>query len=264
MPTVDENKRLWDGWYRWDERGDEWSEAWGGPSMQWYGTILPRIHSLVPADCILEIACGYGRWTQFLKDLCHNLVVIDLSEECVSACRERFADCSHIEYYVNDGRSLDMVAHSSIDFAFSFDSLVHADESVLRAYISQLPRILTEEGAAFLHHSNLGEYQAFYASIRRVRGLESLLTKIGLLDSDLHQRDFGVSSELVRELAEAYGLSCTSQEIVPWGTRRTRTDCFSTITRSSAHSGGRNVVLRNDGFMQEVEYILRLSQLYTD
>ena len=77
--------------------------------MQWHGTIFPRIKPHVPTSRILEIACGYGRWTQYLKDLCKHLIVIDLSAECVQACRQRFYESLHIEYHENDGKSLDMI-----------------------------------------------------------------------------------------------------------------------------------------------------------
>ena len=140
--------------------------------MQWYGTILPRIKSHVPTNRILEIGCGYGRWTQYLKDLCKNLIVIDLSEECIKASKQRFAECSHIEYHVNEGKSLDMIPNFSVDFVFSFDSLVHADEAVMKAYICQLHRIINNDGVAFIHHSNLGEYRTLYSRIRSIPKLE--------------------------------------------------------------------------------------------
>jgi hypothetical protein len=50
-----------------------------------------------------------------------------------------------------------MIAEESVDFVYSFDSLVHADAGVLEGYLSQFPRILSETGVAFIHHSNLGE-----------------------------------------------------------------------------------------------------------
>ena len=149
--------------------------------MQWYGSIFPRIIQHLPSNRILEIACGYGRWTQYLKDLCSNLVVVDLSSECIQGCKKRFSDCPHIEYHINDGKSLDMISDSSVDFLFSFDSLVHADESVLKAYLSQLPRILTDNGVAFIHHSNLGEYADIYSKIRAIPYLERILTGLGVL-----------------------------------------------------------------------------------
>jgi ubiquinone/menaquinone biosynthesis C-methylase UbiE len=230
--------------------------------MQWYGTILPRIKSHVPSVRILEIACGYGRWTQYLKDLCTDLIVIDLSEECIEACKQRFSNCSNIEYYANDGKSLDMIPDSSIDFIFSFDSLVHADESVLEAYISQFQRILSSDGVAFIHHSNLREYQKKYSAIRRVPKLEGLLVKLGVLDLHLHWRDFTVDSKKVEALAEKHCLKVISQEIVPWRTKKTFIDCISTIVKKNSSLHRDNRVLRNEKFMEEVKILHRLSSLY--
>jgi hypothetical protein len=51
------------------------------------------------------------------------------------------------------------VGDGSIDFAFSFDSLVHVEADALASYVAGLARVLTEKGVAFLHHSNYGAYQ---------------------------------------------------------------------------------------------------------
>lgn len=264
MPKVEDNKKMWDGEYKWTNRGDEWSAPWGGPSMQWYGTIFPRIMSHVPTNRILEIACGYGRWTHYLKDLCKNLVVIDLSEECIQACKQRFSECSHIEYHVNDGKSLDMISDSSVDFVFSFDSLVHANESVMKAYLRQLQRILDKEGVAFIHHSNLGEYQTRYSRIRSIPKMEGLLIRLGILEKyQQHWRDISVDAKKVEALAEEHGLSCISQEIIPWRTNKMFIDCLSTIVKNNSSMARNNRIFRNAKFMQEAQNLLQLSQLYT-
>jgi ubiquinone/menaquinone biosynthesis C-methylase UbiE len=262
MPSIEENKSLFDGAYNWTDGGDEWSVAWGGPSMQWYGTILPRIKSYVPTNTILEIACGYGRWTQYLKDLCKNLVVVDISEECIQACKQRFSECSHIEYHVNDGTTLDMIPDSSVDFVFSFDSLVHSGESIVKAYICQLQRILVNGGVAFIHHSNLGEYNGTYSRIRRIPRLEGLLTRLGMLEKELHWRDFSVDAKKVERFAGENGLRCLSQEIIPWGTKRMLIDCISTIARNNSSVNRGNRIFRNRRFMEETRYLLHLSHLY--
>ena len=90
MPTIEDNISFWNGTYNWSKGGEEWSKTWGSSYMQWHGTILPRIRAFLPADTILEIAPGYGRWTEFLKDYCTSLMIVDLSEKCIKACRERF------------------------------------------------------------------------------------------------------------------------------------------------------------------------------
>ena len=96
MPTIDENLQAWNRDWP-GQGGDEWSRVWGGPSAQWFGTILPRLKSYVPAATILEIAPGYGRWTQFLRPLADRLVLVDLSATCIDVCRRRFTGCSMCE-----------------------------------------------------------------------------------------------------------------------------------------------------------------------
>src|SRR5207253_469039 len=167
MPSVEENLSTWDRSYDWTQGGDEWSSAWGGAEAEWFGTILPRIHSFIPAGTVLEIAPGYGRWTHYLKDSCEKLILVDLAERCIDACKQRFASSSHITYHVNDGKSLEMIADNSIDFVFSFDSLVHAEADVLEAYLSQLAKKLKPNGVGFIHHSNLGMYSELIAKTRQ-------------------------------------------------------------------------------------------------
>jgi hypothetical protein len=45
MEPIEEKRKCWDGDYSWESRGEEWSRDWGTASMQWYGNILPRIHT---------------------------------------------------------------------------------------------------------------------------------------------------------------------------------------------------------------------------
>src|SRR5262249_17939159 len=126
MATVEQNRSAWNETYSWEKRGEEWSEVWGGSESQWFGAIYPRLHRFIPTGTILEIAPGFGRWTHYLKNHCNKLFVVDLNERCITHCKERFADCTHISYHVNDGYSLAMVPDRSVDFVFCFDSLVHA------------------------------------------------------------------------------------------------------------------------------------------
>src|SRR4051812_18318564 len=157
MPDVEANLRQWDSEYSWPDQGDEWSAAWGGVDAQWHSTLLPRVGTFLPAATILEIAPGFGRWTNYLLGACDRYVGVDLSPASIEACRERFAGVGHAEFHVNDGRSLDVVGDASVDFAFSFDSLVHVEEDAIAGYVDELARVLSPSGLAFIHHSNLAE-----------------------------------------------------------------------------------------------------------
>ncbi len=159
MPTVEQNLFLWGKADGWKDDGDKWSVKWGSTELEWSTSIFPRIRKFLPAPTILEIAPGFGRWTQFLKGFCDQLIAVDVSPACIERCKERFASDSHVRCYVNDGRSLPMVEDASVDFAFSFDSLVHVEADVIAAYLNQLGKKLKPDGFAFLHHSNLGAYR---------------------------------------------------------------------------------------------------------
>jgi len=245
MPTLEENKLAWDTTYPWIQQGEEWSWEWGGAEAQWYGSILPRIHAFIPARTILEIAPGFGRWTHYLKGSCGSLIGVDLGENCIRACRQRFAAARHLSFHVNDGKSLAMVADESIDFAFSFDSLVHAEADVIGAYLEQLARKLKPDGIGFIHHSNLGQF---------------------LVDRPLlgptHWRAPSMTAKQFEDRCDRAGLQCVGQELVNWGTDGLLIDCFSLFARRQSSWSRPNRVIENPGFMKEAHATRMHAPLY--
>jgi len=262
MPTIEENRLVWDGSYSWPEGGDEWSRNWGAVAMQWYGTILPRIYSFLTGGTILEIGCGYGRWTHYLKDHCERLLAVDLSQQCIAACRRRFAGVPHVSFHNNDGVSLRMIEADAVDFVFSFDALPLVDDTTMAAYIAQLPRVLKREGVAFLHHSNLGAYRVWNVLIRRNPRIEMLLQRLGFPERDLHWRDPCVSSKAVCCWAAAHGLRCVSQETLRWGTRLLSVECLSVLVHQGSSRDRECRRFHNWRFDDEVANLARLARLY--
>jgi hypothetical protein len=239
---VDENLRLWQQYYNWVNAGDEWSTAWGGSENQWNWTVLPRIHKFVPCGTILEIAPGFGRWTQYLHHLCRRLEIVDLAPKCIDHCRDRFRGSPNIRYHVNDGLRLNMIADGSIDFAFSLDSLVHAEAEVIDSYVRELSRKLTRNGVGFLHHSNLAE-------CKRDEALQT------------HVRASSVGAEGFRASCNRHGISCISQEIIDWGGHPSL-DCLSTITREGSRWSRSTVILINDNYMSSAHLTKVVAALY--
>lgn len=277
MATRAENQLTWNERYAWPRGGEEWSWTWGGSAGQWYGAILPRIHHYLPAATAVEIGPGFGRWTHYLKDRAKRLVLVELSERCVRACTERFREAAHVEVYLTDGRSLDMVEAGSVDFVFSLDSLVHADLDTMRAYLEALGRVLAPDGVAFLHHSNLGAYRIRLALLRRAsrpflaldaRSVRAarLLRRVPPLSSlrflEKHWRGPDVSARQVAEACEAHGLVCRSQELVTWGDHRLLRDAFSVVTRRGSRWARPTAVAVNRGFMREARAVAELGRLY--
>ncbi len=260
MPSVEENLAVRDGTHDWPQAGEEWSERWGGSEMQWRGCLLPRLHSFVACESILEIAPGFGRWTHFLKDLCAELTLVDCAEKCIRNCQERFTNCTHIKYAVNDGKSLKMVPDESVDFVFSFDALVHAGPDVLEAYLDQLVRKLKPEGVGFIHHSNAGNYRSYFSLVNRLPRGRKRLSDLGILDYD-HWRDLRMTAELFCEFCSRAGLQCVSQELVTWG-GRFLIDSFSVFTRKGSQWDRPYQVVANRHFMREATGLRRIAPLY--
>jgi hypothetical protein len=245
--------------YDWKEGGEEWSAPWGGSAAQWFGTIFPRIHECLPASTILEIAPGFGRWTHYLKEHCQRLHIVDPFADCIEACRRRFGDDSRLSYHINDGSSLAMIPDRSIDFVFCFDSLVHTPRTTVEAYVRQLADKLKDDGAGFIHHSNLGEYASSVGEQlpRRVR---KLLIKAKILDQD-HQRAPDMTAELFRAYCAEHGLTCVCQELINWRGRRL-IDCFTTFARAGSKWAGTCRIVRNPDFMREARLIRREAERF--
>jgi SAM-dependent methyltransferase len=269
MPTVEQNREMWGRRYRWPDAGDEWSSGWGGPRMQWDQWLLPRLLPYLPGagsggspGRIVEIGCGHGRWTQFLSEHAGEVVAVDLSPSCVDACRQRFADVPTVRAEVVDGRSLPAVVTRSTDLVFSFDSLVHADASSLDGYLAAAARILTADGVAFIHHSNLRSCRLDRSrALRRVAPIHRLAARAGIVEQDVHWRDPTVDADVVLEAAARHGLHAVSQELLRWSTRRAYIDCISVLVRpGSVHDTGPLRRVRNEQFANEMAAAAQLAR----
>ena len=260
MQSTTWNRRIWNEKYDWSESGNEWSGKWGTPEKQWYGSILPRIAEYLPTGRCLEIAPGFGRWTQFLLELSDEVIAVDLIPCCVEACQQRFADNDRFEVFVNDGKSLEMVPDHSIDFVFSFDSLVHAESDVLDAYLRQLKRKLTPQGVGFFHHSNIGSYASRFWH-RKVPVVRSIMKRVlPRSETATCNRAFSVTAERFRELTSNAGLHCVSQELVNWSLPLL-IDCLSVFTADASAATEPCKLTRNPQFMAESQRIRDECQL---
>ena len=240
MPSVEDNRAQWAN-YDWTDKGDEWSVGFGGTEAMWAWILQPRVSPFLPSAHTLELAPGFGRVTQFLVPASAKLTLVDLAEPCIEACRRRFAEHDHIDYHVNDGRSLDMIEDGSIDFVFSWDSLVHAEDDVLESYLTQLGRKLRPGGTGLIHHSNIDAYRDPETGELTV--------------ANEHWRAPTMSAAKFRQYADAAGLRCVVQELIPWG-GTDFSDCLSVFRRDTVRPLRplrRTEVAHNSRFFAQVQ-----------
>jgi ubiquinone/menaquinone biosynthesis C-methylase UbiE len=265
MPSVEQNYEKWNDPGHWSHGGDEWSVFWGSTDAQWYGSLLPRVKAWLPAHTIIEIAPGHGRWTQFLQTHAKQLHIVDLSDDCIKRCKERFADCDNMHYHVNDGKTLpDTIADASVDFVFSFDSLVHCEMEVIRNYFQEIAKKLRPGGAAFIHHSNLGHYPLYFKWAKRIPFGRRTLGKWRIVDYDCW-RGSDVSPDSIARAAGEAGLIICKQELVNWWAETSR--CIDGITTlrkpiEGEKSGERSLPWFNRTFMTEARVLRERETMY--
>jgi SAM-dependent methyltransferase len=224
---------------------------------------VPRIHAFIPARVVLELGPGEGRWSRYLRALADQLILVDVAQHCVDACRRLFEHDPEVSCHLGDGRSLPMVADQSVDFAFSFDSLVHAEADVLHDYVHELARTLKPDGIAFIHHSNMAAYRRGAAVARRIPdGVRRRLTIRGLLVNVYAWRADSTSAEQFAQLCAEAGMSCVGQELIAWEYGRHLSDAISLVTPRGSRWDRPNRVVRNRAFMEEARHRARLVALY--
>jgi SAM-dependent methyltransferase len=243
MPDLSWNKRTWDSDYNWTGRGEEWSEAWGGSEAQWFGCLYPRLHRFLPVGNLLEIAPGFGRWTNYLLEYVQGRYAgVDLSQPCVEYCKERFSGFGNAAFLVNNGLSLDSVEDGLFDLVFSFDSLVHANLDVHQTYIPQILRKLAQNGVAFIHHSNWAQS--------------------GSTTVNVHCRAEDVSAAAYAEIVKQAGGHVMLQECLNWGTEE-KIDAFTLFCVADRDVLPEMLLIENSDFMLEARIIREIQSRYT-
>jgi ubiquinone/menaquinone biosynthesis C-methylase UbiE len=136
-----------------------------------------------------------------------------MTEKCIKHCVKRFETFNdNAKFFQNDGQALPMIPDNSIDFVFSFDSLIHIDEQTLFGYLNEIMRVLMKNGIAFIHHSNEGE--------RKNKGIRV----VGFRPPD-------VTTQKVKRHIEDLGGSVLLQEIL-FVAENNPLDCITVFSKS--------------------------------
>lgn len=153
LNSIENNYKTWN-FYDWSQAGDEWNpdDAWKDGFVA--HVLIPQIPSGARA---LEIGPGGGRWTEYLIQRCSHVTAVDLSDNCIALCKQRFKDAENLELHVNDGKDLSFLPAGSFDRIWSFDVFVHILKRDVADYVRQFAELLAPGGRAIIHHARYGE-----------------------------------------------------------------------------------------------------------
>jgi len=167
---------------------------------------------------VVDLAAGHGRNGVKLREVADHVVVVDINEECLEACRRRFAGDPRFTFLRTDGVSLAGIADASVTLVYSFDSMVHFEREVVREYLAETRRVLVPGGHGFFHHSNYTGNGG------------------GDFRQSPHWRNH-MSRELFGEHAQAVGLEVVQSRVIDWGPPsdfHRALDCVSLVRRPAA------------------------------
>jgi ubiquinone/menaquinone biosynthesis C-methylase UbiE len=155
------NYRLWEG-YDWMNLGEEWT-----PSDSWKQSLFSEVIKPHASNIshVLEIGCGGGRWSELLLNIGEHLILVDISPKAIEVCKSRFAKHNHIEYYVNNGATLDFIKDQSIDFIWSVDVFTVVGIHDTKSYIKEFGRVLKQGGTGIIQHSGPEGYKYGWSSL---------------------------------------------------------------------------------------------------
>jgi ubiquinone/menaquinone biosynthesis C-methylase UbiE len=117
---------------------------------------------------VLDFACGHGRMANLFSKSSKRITCCDVNETAVDFCRERFSKNTNCEFVfkVNEtGNNNELkplpFTDKSYTFIYSWDAMVHFTYRWLDFYLCEFYRILSSQGYLFIHHSNMGEVNAY-------------------------------------------------------------------------------------------------------
>lgn len=153
-----------DEWFEIAEAEDAVAVFWGNNS------VFKKEFDKLDLENVIEIACGWGRHVPHYLGMASKVTLVDILEENMIICKERFKTENKITYYRNNGYNLEELEAESYTAVFSYDSMVHFELFDVYEYMKDIYRVLRQGGKALLHHSNYSkDYQADFLNAPHAR-----------------------------------------------------------------------------------------------
>lgn len=159
---------------------------------------------------VIELACGRGRHVPHYLHEAGQVTVVDILQENIDLCKERFKDETNIQYYCNNGYNLSELESDKYTALFCYDAMVHFEMMDIYEYLKDIYRVLVSGGKVLIHHSNnASDYKASFANAP-------------------HGRSF-MSKDIFAYLAYRCGFKILEQKEIDWGIKNL--DCITLLQK---------------------------------
>lgn len=175
------------------EEAERWTHIFWSENSEFY-----KLFQKLNLSSVLELACGRGRHSEIVAKLAGKLILMDVLQNNIDACKNRLADYKNIEYHKNNGCDFSPIGDEMVTAIFSYDAMVHFTPDIVRSYLFDSARILKNGGMALYHHSN------YAGPVKEHYGLHP------------HARNH-MTMEMFSEYCRKAGLQIVESKAISWG-----------------------------------------------
>jgi len=159
-----------------------WTHIWPPEEI-----IFDRFKSHLRDKKVLDIGCGAGRTTTFLKAMTQHYVGIDYSEKMIEVCKNQYPS---LHFVVCDSSDMSLFSDESFDFVmFSFNGIDCMSNEKRIGTLNEVFRVLKRDGVFAFSSHNRDNRRIVVAFNRYERiSLESLRQNVRNVRSYLKSR----------------------------------------------------------------------------
>ncbi len=173
-------------------------------------SIFYKMFSLLDLENVIELAVGHGRHVKMYESRAKHIVLVDILQENIDFCKERFKGNPKIEYYCNNGYNLSKLKDGEYSALFTYDAMVHFEMMDIFEYLKDIHRVLRKGGMALFHHSN--NHSDYKNSFFNAAGRRNYMSK-----------------DLFAYLSYRAGFEIVEQRVIDWGVKDL--DCISLVRK---------------------------------
>lgn len=111
---------------------------------------------------VLDAASGEGYGCYLLAKRAKKVIGIDLDADAVAHATEKYKDADNLTFFHASVDKMDLIEDHSIDIVTSFETIEHVSEEAQRVFISEIYRVLKQDGILIMSSPNKKEYSDRY------------------------------------------------------------------------------------------------------